>query len=488
MVRLLALACLLAAPAGAASTSAASGLPDFTLPAAPVSSPVVYSADFFEYEGSTTGADARILLKGGVVLKGSTWTLRGDAVRVNMQTRKARASGGFEVDDGLTVLRGEDGEFDLADRSGWVGDVKAEYPPWHVWGRRGSLDALGRGHFKGAYFTSCDGLPPHYHFRSSSLHITPRKRMTAYNVRFYVGKVPVFYTPFLWKSLKKKRLLRTRVIPGYDKRNGGSLRTNTMFSVTEALYGKLFLDYYTEQNLAEGAELNFQPSPDSRGALYGYHAGDDETKRRRWTLLGSQYQSFGSSYAFQGRLQAQSDPDVNNNYVRSNAFRVTSELMNSAAFVRRTALTTTRLSYSRQDTGTPGGRFARASESTPRVDWQTAPLSVPHVPLLFTVNSFADNSYDRTRGFQQHAVGSGVETTQTVLLAKGVSLTPRAAFREVYEDRREALTTQLSTAALQDVYTGFYDLGTNLRLDSPAGAWDLNYAFVRRLKSDTFRH
>lgn len=477
----------LALPA-AASTQPAAGLPDFVLPAAPASSPVVYTADFFEYEGSTTGADARILLKGGVELKGTTWTLRGDTVRVDMETRKARAEGGFEVDDGLTVLRGEHGEFDLSDRSGWVGDVRAEYPPWRVWGRKGALDAQGRGHFHGALFTSCDGFPPHYHFKSTSLHITPKKRMTAYNVRFYVGKVPVFYSPFLWKSLKSRRLLRSRVIPGYDKRNGGSLRSNTMFSVTPSLYGKLFLDYYTEQDTAQGAELNFQPSPDSRGALYGYHVGDDETKRRRWTLLGSQYQSFGSSYAFQGRLQAQSDPEVNNNYVRSNAFRVTSELVNSAAFVRRTALTTTRLSYSRQDTGLPGGRFSRAVESTPRLDWQTAPLSIPRVPLLFTLTSFADNSYDRGRGFQQHAVGTGVETTQTVLLAKGVSLTPRAAFREVYEDRREALTTQLSTVALRDVFTGFYDLGTNLRLGSPVGAWDLNYTFVRRLKSDTMRH
>lgn len=482
----LALALGLALPAAASTVPAAA--PDFILPAAPVSSPVVYSADYFEYEGSTTGADAQVLLKGGVELRGSTWTLRGSEVRVDMQTRKARARGGFEVDDGLTVLRGETGEFDLAERSGWVGDVRAEYPPWKVWGRRGALDAKGRGHFHGALFTSCDGYPPHYHFRATSLHITPKKYMTAYNVRFYVGKVPVFYSPFLWKSLRKKRLLRTRVIPGYDRRNGGSLRSNTMFSVTESLYGKVFLDYYTAQNTAQGAELDFQPSPDSRGALYGYHVGDDETGRRRWTLLGSQYQSFGSSYAFQGRLQGQSDPEVNNNYVRSNAFRVTSELMNSAAVVRRTALTTTRLSYSRQDTGLPGGRFSRSVESTPRLDWQTAPLSLPKVPLLFTLTSFADNSYDRSRGFQQKSVGTGAETTQTLNLARGVSLTPRAGLREVFEDRREVPTTQFSTQVVQDAFTTFYDLGTNLRLDSPVGAWDLNYAFTRRMKPDTLRH
>ncbi len=130
MLKGLAAVLLWAAPAGAASTQPAAGLPDFVLPAAPVSSPVVYTADYFEYEGSTTGADARILLRGAVELKGATWTLRGEEVRVDMETRKARAKGGFEVDDGLTVLRGQTGEFDLADRSGWVGELGMLVPGW----------------------------------------------------------------------------------------------------------------------------------------------------------------------------------------------------------------------------------------------------------------------------------------------------------------------------------------------------------------------
>ncbi|MBI3296729.1 MAG: LPS-assembly protein LptD [Elusimicrobia bacterium] len=476
---------LLSASAQAKSTAS---VKDFALPEPPVADPVLYEADYFEYEGSTTGADAQMLLKGGVILKGSTWTLRGEEVRVDMETRKAKAKRGFEVDDGLTVLRGDHGEFDLADRSGWVGDVHAEYPPWKVWGRKGSLDNDGKGHFRSALFTSCDGFPPHYHFKSTSLHVTPRKHLTAYNVRFYVGSVPVFYTPFLWKSLKKKRLLRTRVIPGYDKRNGGSLRSNTLFNVNPALYGKIFVDGYTEQGLGLGSELEYHPSSESRGALYGYHVGEDETGRDRWTVLGSQYHAFSSSYAFQGRLQAQSDPEVNNNYLRSNAFRVTPELVNSAAVVRNTSFSTTRISYSRNDAAAPGGRFARFTESSPRLDWQTSPLSIKKVPVLFTLSSFVDNNYDRNRGFQQHSAGAGVNATKSLLLRRGMSFTPSAGFREVYEDRREALTTHASSNVLQDVYTGFYDLGTNLRLDSKVGAWDLNYGYTGRLKSDTMRH
>ncbi|MDE2291846.1 MAG: LPS-assembly protein LptD, partial [Elusimicrobia bacterium] len=438
------------------------------------------------YEGSTTGADAQIMLKGGVTLQGTTWTLRADQARVDMQTHRARAKGGFELDDGYSVLRGQEGEFDLTDRTGWVGSVRTEYHPWYVWAKRGTLDARQKARFRDAVFTSCNDDPPHYFFRATELNVTPRKYLTAYNVRFYLGDVPLFYSPFLWKSLRKEHFVHTRVMPGYDKRNGVSLRSNTLFGLGPWIRGKLFLDGYTHEGFAAGSELVTKRSEDSRGALYGYWVRKDESGRMRWTVLGSGYQALGSTYAAQGRLQAQSDPDFNNNYVRSNAFRVTPELFNSAALVRRTKWTTTRLTYSRHDVSASSGtRFQRAQESTPRLEWQTAQLSLRKLPVLFDFNAFADDNYDVARGFTQRSVGTGVEATQTLDIHRGVSLTPRAAYREVYESRREAYTTALTSAVYQDVFTGYYDLGTNLRLDSPVGAWDLGYLFTRRLKPDT---
>ncbi|MFH1725696.1 MAG: hypothetical protein ABII00_13890 [Elusimicrobiota bacterium] len=469
------------------SAAAQEQLP-FALPDAPVSSPAVYTADYFEYEGSTTGADARILLRGDVELKESTWTLRAGELRLDMTTRRGRAKGGFELDDGLTVLRGESGTFDLGDHSGSVEDVRAEYPPWRIWGREGSLDAQRKGHFRKAVFTSCDASPPHYYFRASGVHVKPHKWIYATNVRFHVGKAPLFYTPFLWKSLRARKLIRTRMTPGYDRRNGASVRTNTQFNLTRSLFGKLFLDYYGAQGPAVGSELGYRPSEDERGALYGYRIREKRSGLDRWTVLGSHYQAIGSSFAVQGRLQAQSDPEVNNHYIRSNAFRVTAELVNGAALVRRTAQTMTRIAYSRLDARDPSGnRFIRTKESLPRVDFRTAPLAWRRLPALVTLNAFADNSFERDRGFQQRSVGTGFQATQTLNLKPGLSLTPRAGFREVYEDKREAMTSSGSTDTLRDAFTGFYDLGTNLRVDTPLGDWDVGYAFERRFKPGTVR-
>lgn len=475
---------LLLAPAAAGAQEE----PPLELPEAPAGA-VRYSADFFEYYGSTGGADARIRLEGNVELVESTRTIRADEAFVDLQTGEARARGNVELDDGLNRLRGERGTYDLKSRAGSLQKARAEYPPWRVWSREASVDAERRARFEEAFFTSCEAEEPHYHFRAGKLRVIPKKRLWATNVRLHLGPVPIFYTPFLWKSLRPKRLLSTRFSPAYDKRNGAILRTTTEFGWLPSLRSLLFLDYHTSQGLGVGSEVNFKRSENARGALYGYGISEDGGEER-WTVLGDYFQAFNSTYSAQGRLQAQGDPEVNNHYVRSNAFRVAGELVNGGAFVRQTALTTTRLSYSRLDTRVeePGGfgRFEKTRESLPRLDFQTAPLSIKRVPVLWTVTGFADNSYDRARGFQQRSAGGGLEATRVFLVRRGMSLTPRAGVREVYEDKREVATSFGSSRTLRDVFTGFYDGAMNLRVDTPLGAWDADYAFTARTRPDGF--
>lgn len=482
---------LLAAPAFSASSSAvrkSTSLPDFRLPEPPVADPIAYSADHFEYEGSTTGVDARITLRGNVEVRDSTWTLKAGELKMDMRTRKARAQGKFIMGDGINVLRGQRGEFHLGDKTGTVERVHTEYTPWRIWAKRGRIDDEGKAHFDKALFTSCLYEPPHYYLRASGVHVKPHKWLIATNVRFHVGPIPFFYSPILWKSLRKKKLLRTRMSPAYDGRNGGIMRTTTHFNPLRPVNGKLFLDYYTEQGLGTGSEIQLFPSEDARGALYGYRIKENGASDDRWTAFGSYYQTLSSSWSVQGRMQAQSDPDVNNHYLRSNAFRVTAELVNGGAFTRRTVWSTTRLSVSRTDVGDLAtGRYRMQKESLPRLDFQTAPMSLPRIPILFNLSAFAENALDVSVGFGQKSAGAGIEATQTKNLFRGLSFTPRLAFRELFEDRRDVVTSFTSTRTYRDTFSGFYELGGNLRADTLIGTWDAGYAFVRRMKPDTFQ-
>ena len=72
-----------------------------------------------------------------------------------------------------------------------------------------------------------------------------------------------------------------------------------------------------------------------------------------------------------------------------------------------------------------------------------------------------------------------------IRLRRGLSLTPKASFGEAYESRFDDLTSFGSTRTYQDVAIGRYQLGGDLRLNSPAGYWDAEYSLKRRLKPDT---
>ena len=425
----------------------------------------------------------------------STWTIHSRELWLNTETRVGRAIGPLDVEDAFSRLDGAAGVFDLGTNEGTVEDVEAEYAPWRIRGRQARVDRRREIFYTGARFTSCNagrlslkGPIPDYHFRATSMHVKPKCYLTAWNARFYLGRVPLFYFPFLWKSLDPDPTLRTRFEFGHDNRGGYFTRTTTLYSPGRAWQGKLYLDYYSLLGLGVGNQLEFNKGPEAHGTLYGYQIADQRTGTRRWTLLGDHYQTFASSWAVQGRLQAQSDPDFNNDYTRSNAFRVTQQLANSAALVRRTNTYTTRLSYSRLDDADPArpNIFLKTSETLPRLDVQTAALKPLGLPALHTFSAFAERDFARGQGFQQNTAGGAWEVTQNVRVARRVSFTPRGALSETYLQRYDVAQSSVVTQSFLDTFTGRFDLGGTLRLSSFLGDTDLTELFRRRLKPDSF--
>ncbi|MBI4422357.1 MAG: LPS-assembly protein LptD [Elusimicrobia bacterium] len=483
---------MLVAPAGLAWGQAASSAP-FALPAPSSPSAVQFEARTFDYDR----AEAEMHLRGDVRVWDATWTIRAQEAWLDLETREGRVLGPLQVDDGLSRVEGDSGRFEFGSRTGEVSDASAYYAPWRIRASEARLDEKRELWYRGAVFSSCSegklaepkSADPHYHFRASRVHVRPKRYLVARNVRFYLGRVPLFYTPVLWKSLRPRRLLRTRFAPGYDRRNGPFTRTSTLYSFHPAMQGKLFLDYYSRPGFGAGNELQYFASEDGRGAAYGYAIRDDLTRTQRWALLGDHFQALSSTYSAQARLQAQSDPSFHNAYTRANSFRVTQQLVNSAALVRATGVTTTRLVYSRADDGDAlrPTRFLKSSESSPRVDFQTAPLSPLRLPFLSVFRAFADNSYDRGRGFQQKSAGAGWEGTRTLVLARGLSLAPRVALEEAFLDRHEAPASFASTRTLSDVFVGHYEAGGTLRLSHRFGDTDLTETFRKRLKPDAIQ-
>jgi LPS-assembly protein len=461
---------LLAAPAAAE---------DYALPPPPPGPHADYKADKAEFD-----ADRSLLhLSGNVELKESTWTVKGQDLWVDTDKRRGRSDGPLLIEDGWSAVYGESGEFDFAKHTGRLEDTSAGMASWTIHAKQATLGADRSLQYRAADFTSCDRKPPDYHFHASSVHVVPKKRMTATNVLFYLGRVPVFYTPFLYKPLTKRHWLGWKSSPGLDRRNGPFLKNTLLTQYSDSLYSKLYADVYTRQGFGYGGELERHQGSDSRGDLYGYRIHETSTGDTRWTLLANAYQAIGSSDSFQGRFQLQSDADFNNAYARSSTFRVTPYLINDGALVHRFRTGVARLSYSRTDVASDNRtHYLKTVEDAPSLTYQSQPLAFRHLPWLNTFSGLADNNFDRSRGFLQKTVAGGWEGTRSFHIARGVSFAPKAGYVQTYYSRfDEAYGSSASTMTYLDAPVGRWSAGGTLRFGTPAGDWDLTQTYQKRL-------
>ncbi len=473
------LALALCAPAAAA---------DYALPAPPPGRRVDYSAERVDYDADS----GMIHLSTGVTVHESTWTVKGSDMRIDVNRRLVTSDAPLILEGKGGALYGDAGEFDLDDHTGTVFGAKAGYGEWRIHGPSAQLRSDGGAAFHDADFTSCDLPTPHYHFHSQKVTIVPHSALSAWNVLFYLGDIPLFYFPYFYHDLSPNHLLRWKLQPGDDARNGVFLHSTLDTPLGHGLSSKTYLDEYSKQGVGAGGELNYQDPHDksSAGGIYAYNVDEFAGGGAdRWGLAGSDFQALPSSTSFQTRLQMQSDPNFNNDYVRSSAYTIPQELVNSAALNHRFDHFAARVVYSRDDilnsTGAVldqgGVRYIRNTESLPRVEFQTESLDVLGLPWLNMFNGYADNNYDLIRGYTQQSVAGQWEATRGFNLGRGITFTPRTDVSETEYNRFDDYMNAVSTISYADVALTRWTTSGDLRWNSHFGSIDARQTYTERM-------
>ena len=457
---------------------------DYPLPPPPAVSTATrleFSADHVDFD-----APGKTLhLKGHVLVKESTRTIKADELWLDTKDRSGRSEGYLFVDDGGAAVAGESGEFNFEERTGKLSKAHAGYGDWRVHAKEARLNGRSKLDYLGANFTSCDYTPPHYHFHATRVTVVPKKHLIAYNTTFFIGRVPLFYLPIVYKSLDPDHVVPIKFQPGYDRRNGVFVKGTMLHNFSPFLYNKLYLDFYSAQGVGVGTELNHHKG-DDRGVLYGYHIHENSSRTERWAVVGNVYQTLVSSLTFQGRAQIQSDATFNNNYARNSLLPVTPTLDNSGALNFRQKLYSLRLSYQREDLAAPDQiHYIKSFEDYPRLDYQTVPLAIGHLPWLNTFTGFADNNYTQGRPFIQKSAGGAWEGTRVFSLGRGFSFVPKLGYSETAYDRFDQAADFASTSTFRDAIIGHYHVNPDLRWKTRLGDWDLAEDYLRRLRPDS---
>ena len=283
-------------------------------------------ADTFSYDKRQDVYTA----SGNVVLHAKGSILFADHLRFDAATREAIAEGDIRIERNGDWLEGEKAYLNLAEETGVIKEG------------RGFL-AEGNFHFSGAVveklgpqtynvlngsFTTCDGQEPSWHFRTRDLKVTLEGYGFAKDTSFYIGRVPVLFTPYLAFPAKTKRqtgLLMPRF--GISNRLGYDFDLPFFWATSRGTDATIYSHYMSKRGLMMGPEFRYAASTQSKGELRFNYLDDQASKSRlreenydsaaglrritrdRWWWRSKQ--NFVLPYQVRGNLDADfvSDPD-----------------------------------------------------------------------------------------------------------------------------------------------------------------------------------
>ena len=425
-------------------------------------------------------------LQGGALLWKGNWAMRSQSLRISEDTGIVTSTVPFAIQNEWGVFSGVEGTVNPDTGVGSMNRGRASQAPWFFEGLRVDSDSDSY-RFSRAQFSTCEYAPRDYHVSATTLEFHPEKWFSAWNNVLYLGPCPLFYFPYWRQSLSSNPNSRTSVSMDYDKRNGITVNTDTSIRLSSGVYDHFLADLYSRQGVGVGDELDYNVKGLGRGTLYGYYVPEHLTGRRRWTANSSNWMGLSRLYSLQWRLAAMSDPAFNTDYYRSNAAAVSAYLLNSAAVVRQSSTTTTRLSFSRQDNLNPAApdHFIKGSEDYPRLDFNTSSLKLRHLPGLSQFTAFADRNYTNGQGFIQDSAGGSWNWTGNLKLARGITLAPAGTLSETFQEHVSTFNGAPGLPS-HNVLFGRYGAAPDLRVRTGLGDWDLRYAYTCRLTPNRF--
>ncbi len=412
--------------------------------------------------------------------------IRARNLSVDMASHTVTAPQDFVMDDDTGTVYGKSGFMDYGTESGHINEGRFLYKNFIFRGRVVEFDKTNYI-YKQASLTSCDEEPPHYRLRASRIYLAPNRYFLAYNTVFFIGKIPIFYFPVLYKPMVGGTPFVSSFFPGYDERNGIFLKSNYVYRVNPRTRVKAYLDYFSERGLGMGGEFDYRLPEKDISNISAYRIREYGMNTDRWGINGGYWHSFNRfnesdpvQYYSQSFFRLISDPAFNNDFFRTNPFAVSPDKQASMAFTRKTNYTVTRFSaYGRDErSSTDTYKFVKAYESAPRLDFNTVPFSVLHLPVLNSFTGYFENAKDVGVDYYQKKGRGAWTVSKTVPLSRNIILSPSAVYDEA---------VFISTASGQDnALVSRYGANLNLRYDRLWGSMDLRYSVLRRTRENSF--
>ncbi|MBI3990703.1 MAG: LPS-assembly protein LptD, partial [Candidatus Omnitrophica bacterium] len=220
--------------------------------------------------------EKKAVAEGDVVMTQGDLKLTCDRAVFFIEAQEAYAQGRVKLYEKGGVFESEFLKYNFRTKKGSHLEGSFQMPPFY--GKAETAERVSPEEYvtDKPYITTCDLKKPHYRVQSRSAKIFLGDRITARNVVFYVGNMPLLYLPFYSHSLRDNRMNVT-IVPGYSREWGAYVLTAWRFYLGEGAKGWIHADYRDLKGFANGVDYKYETGGLGRG-LFRYYYLDERDK------------------------------------------------------------------------------------------------------------------------------------------------------------------------------------------------------------------
>jgi LPS-assembly protein len=211
--------------------------------------PVEINSDQTRFEGGIAVAE------GNVVVRYSDVTIYCDYAEYNPSTHEIVLRGNVRLYRDRYAFTADRAIYNLQTKALKMSDFGGPKLPFQVTGDTILSDKENEYTILNGFITTSDSSKPDYQLRARKMRIYANDRIILSNVTMFVGRVPVFWFPYVYQSLNDQ--FSYNLSPGYNSTWGAYLLTSITFPIATNVSGIVRIDLRSSRGPALGLDVNY---------------------------------------------------------------------------------------------------------------------------------------------------------------------------------------------------------------------------------------
>lgn len=197
-----------------------------------------------------------------------------DYAEYNPEKHEVRVEGNVRIYREVSLYVGNSALYNVETKEIKADAMRTAHEAFYVGGADISSISKDAFRVRNGTLTTHDSAKPDFQLRAHTVRVYEKDRVVFQNVTFYIGKVPVFWWPYLYQSLDDE--FSFMVSPAFLSNWGPSLLGQVTFPITDHIKGKLRLDYRERRGAAIGfdSEIRYGANNTSHARIRTYFIQD----------------------------------------------------------------------------------------------------------------------------------------------------------------------------------------------------------------------